>query len=83
MGVSLLRPSGWPNIAHENNSENFIDHKLLDSEGILKKYQTLIFAKKWVWSSHALQGGQTFLGIFFYFYLDNKLHDTSGILILN
>ena len=36
-----------------NNSENFIDHKLLDAEGILKKYQTLIFAKKWAWPCHA------------------------------
>ena len=44
IGVALQRPSGWPNIA-ENNSENFIDHKLLDAERILKKYQTLIFAK--------------------------------------
>ena len=35
MGVALSRPSGWPNIA-ENNSENFIDHKFLDAEGILK-----------------------------------------------
>ena len=33
-----------PNIA-ENNSENFIDHKLLDTEGILKKYLSWIFAK--------------------------------------
>ena len=30
MGVALPRPSGWPKIA-ENNSENFIVHKLLDA----------------------------------------------------
>ena len=44
MGLALTRPSGLPNIV-ENNSENFIDHKLLDTEGILKRYQTFIFAK--------------------------------------
>ena len=65
MGVALSRPSGWPKIT-ENNSENFIDHKLLDAEGILKKYQLIIFAKKWV-------------GKFFFFLLDNKLHDTKAI----
>ena len=32
--------------------------------------------------ARAPQGGQTFLGIFFYF-LDNKLRDTEGILISN
>ena len=43
MGVAMPRPSWIPNIA-ENNSENFIDHKLLDGDGILKKYQPLIVA---------------------------------------
>ena len=33
MGVALPHPSGRPNIA-KNNSENFIDHKLLDAEEI-------------------------------------------------
>ena len=34
MDVALLSPSGWPNIA-ENNSKIFIDHQLLDAEGIV------------------------------------------------
>ena len=45
MGVAVPRPSGSPIIA-ENNSENCIDYRLIDAEGILKKYQTFIFAKK-------------------------------------
>ena len=44
MGLAMPCPSVWPIIA-ENNSENVINHKLLDAEGNLKKYQTLIFAK--------------------------------------
>ena len=46
----------------------FIDHKLLDGERILFKYPTIIFAKIRVRSWHAPQGGQTFQGIFFYFF---------------
>ena len=46
----------------------FIDHKLLDGKRILLKYPTLIFAKKWVWSCHAPQSGQIFLGTFSIFF---------------
>ena len=57
MGVALPSSSGRFNIA-ENNSENFIDHKLIDAiaEGILKN--TRATPKKWVWPCHAPQGGQ-------------------------
>ena len=39
-----------------NKKDNFSDHKLLDTKGIMKKYSTLIaflsnfnFCQKWVW----------------------------------
>ena len=44
MGVALPRHLRWPNIA-ENSSENFIDHKLLDAEGILKNSKLYFFSK--------------------------------------
>ena len=58
MGVALPRPSGLPNIA-EKFLKPFIDHKLLDGEGILKKYQ-FNFCQKWVWSCHAPQSDPIF-----------------------
>ena len=36
MGVALPRPSGWPEVT-ENILKIFIDHKLQNGEGILKK----------------------------------------------
>ena len=36
MGVALPRPSGWPEVA-ENILKIFIDHKLQNGEGFLKK----------------------------------------------
>ena len=59
MGVALPRLSGWPKMP-EKIQELFIDHGLHDDEEILKKYPTLIFAKKWVWPCHALKGGRKF-----------------------
>ena len=47
----------------EKNLKFFIDHKLLDGEGILIKYPTLIFAKN--------GGGQFFWEYFSKFILDN------------
>ena len=67
MGVALSRPSGWPYIA-ENNSENFIDHKLLDGERILKKIPNFNFCQIW-WPD--------FFGNIFLIFLDKKLHDTK------
>ena len=64
MSVALPRPRGDPT-SLKKILNIFIDHKLLDGERILLKYPTLMFAKKWVWSCHAPQGGQNFLGIFF------------------
>ena len=40
------------------------------------------FCQKWVWSCHAPQGDQNFLGLFSIF-LDNKLHDTKELKIEN
>ena len=46
MGVALPRPQGDPT-SLTKILNFFIDHKLLDGGGILKKYQTLIVAKNW------------------------------------
>ena len=45
MGDVLPRPSRRPNI-DENNSENLIDHKLLDAKRILKKIPNFKFCQK-------------------------------------
>ena len=45
----------------ENDSEKFIDHKLLDGEGILKNTKLKLFVKKWVWPCKAPQGDPTSL----------------------
>ena len=46
MGVALPRPQGDPTTL-TTILNFFIDHKLLDGGGILKKNQTLIVAKNW------------------------------------
>ena len=60
----------------------FIDHKLLDDERIMLKCPTLILPKNECGPATPLRVAKLFLGIFSIF-LDNKLHDTKGILISN
>ena len=56
-----------------------IDHWIHVDEGILKKYQTLIFGKKWAWSCETPQGGQNLFLLFFSIFLGRMLLDARGI----
>ena len=68
MGVALPHPSGWPNLA-EKILKIFIDHKLQNGEGILEKFQNLIFPKKMGVARHAPQGDPKLLKKFSKFLL--------------
>ena len=75
-------PLREPNIA-EQILNFFIDHKLLDGEIILLKYQLLFLPKNGCGPATSLKVAKLFGNIFLIFVVDNKLHDTIGILILN
>ena len=61
MGVALPRPSSWPNKMSERLLNNFLGHKLLDANTILKNTKNLIFCQKWVLPCYAPQEDPTCL----------------------
>ena len=77
MGMALPRLNLGDPTSLKKTVNIFNDHKLLDGERILLKYELSFLPKNWCYC-HAPQGGQ-----FFGAFLDNKLHYTKGILISN
>ena len=77
---SCHAPQGVPTLL-KKNLKMFIGHNLLDAEGILKKYLTLIFAKKMGVALKRPSVWPKFFGISFLIFV--VYYKLQGILISN